>query len=274
MLQGGALAEYLRGEPWESLYYQPPGAALSVVGMISHFERKMLSWLTARHFVGWGEIVELGVFIGSSSVCLASGLDVNERAEKREKRIHAFDRFSGEFESNWISTKSKFQLDPDGGFRGVYDRQTEPFSKYIDVNAGDLLNKKWSGVDVEILFVDVMKSQALTDKVVRDFFPYLVPGRSVLIMQDYLFQALPYSVVVMELFEEYFERAGDTGRNSVLFVNTKKIPGSLLEGFSWKDLPLQVRLTCLMNALPKQRTHIQREFVAHQIADFISGKHR
>jgi hypothetical protein len=276
MTNGSDLARFLNLEPWSSLTFKAPQAALDAPGMLVWFERIMLAWLTSELYRGEGEIVELGVFIGSSTISLASGLSLNKKvpADKLLKRIHAFDRFTGDYECNWIRQNTKLKIGKDNNFLSAYRENIKNYEKYVDINAGDLCEKTWDKGDIEILFVDVLKAPALADKVVNEFFPSMMPGKTILVMQDYLFHILPYTVIVMEHFADYFERAGDTWRNSVCYVNTKPIPAELMASFKYTALPEALRLHYLMEALTKQRTFGHRECVANLISDFITNKFR
>ncbi len=58
---------------------------------------------------------------------------------------------------------------------------------YLDeiyLSPGDVRAMKWDGRPVEVLFVDLAKTLALNDWVVRNWFPCLIPGESILIQQD------------------------------------------------------------------------------------------
>lgn len=251
-----------------------PEDVFNHTGMLIHEERSMLHWLTRHMYRGIGEIVELGVFLGSSSASLASGLEANDRVREKNKRIHSYDRFFGDFEKSWIEERLKIQLDEKGYFGAIYNEKVKKYESFIDLNEGDLTEKKWDGRPIEILFVDVLKMPELADVVVREFFPYLVPGRSVLIMQDYIFNVLPYNSGVMAYFEDLFAYAGDTVRNSMLFVPTQEIPRDMCEAFHWRGMSNDVKLALLTRALATAPSHFARECIAHQISDFITGKYR
>ncbi|MGA0533610.1 class I SAM-dependent methyltransferase [Hansschlegelia sp. KR7-227] len=276
MTDGSDLARFLNSAPWSNLTFNAPKPAHDAKGMLTWFERIMLAWLTSELYDGKGEIVELGVFLGSSTISLASGLELNKKvpADNLLKRIHAYDRFIGHYEANWVRKNTTFEIGKDNNFLSVYRENIKNYEKYVEINVGDLCEKTWRGGDIEILFVDVLKSPELADKVINDFFPSMMPGKTVLVMQDYIFQELPYTVIVMEHFAEYFERAGDTWRNSVLYVNTKPIPPAMMASFKYHRLPEALRLHYLMQALTKQRTFAQRECVAHLISDFVTNKFR
>lgn len=261
-----ATPEFLRSSPWISCGYTPPPAAVSAKGMLSWDERIMLSWLTAVAYRGRGKIVELGVFLGSSTVSLASGLAQNPAVACKTACIHAFDKFRGAYEEEFIRSRGLGALDEDGGFLGLYENEIAAHRDAVVIHQGDINAASWSGQPVEILFVDILKSPGTVDAVARNFFPHLIPGESVVVMQDYNDPVLPYSAVLMEHFADFFEYAGETMRNSVLFVNTRPVPPAMLEDFSYAAMPRQLILHHLMEALPKRPTFVGRECLAHQIS--------
>jgi hypothetical protein len=249
--------------------FKPPGDALTAQGMLSWDERIMLSWLTEQVYSGAGEIVELGVFVGSSTVSLASGLIRNTRAMDKGRRIHAYDLFAGEYEAQVIREQYGQEVGTDGSFLALYEANIATYRECVSLNAGDITTASWNGKPIEILFVDILKSRPTIDAVVGQFFSCLQPGRSIVIMQDYNLPRLPYSAILMEHFGDYFAYAGETTMNSVLFVNTKSIPTEMLADFSYEALPENLRLHYLMQAMSKRPTYFGRECIAHQIKDFL-----
>jgi hypothetical protein len=261
--------QFLQTTPWISMAFTPPEAALKAPGMMSHDERIMLSWLAGQAYQGHGEIVELGVFIGSSTISLASGLERNKNVQDKTKRIHAFDLFAGDYEAKFIREQYGREVDAEGSFLAIYEENIAAHRDFVDVHVGDITTAQWSGKPIEILFVDVLKAQQTVGPVVQRFFPHLRAGRSLVIMQDYNYQTLPYSAVLMEHFGEYFTYAGETQNNSVVFVNTREIPADLMADFCYEALPESLRLHYLMQVLGKRPTFFGRECIAHQIKDFL-----
>jgi hypothetical protein len=263
------LPDFLAGEPWISLGYKIPPACHHVSAMLSVAERKMLSWLTENIYTGEGEIVDLGAFIGGSAVCMADGLS-KSRIKNKKKRIHSYDRFFGDYPMQWIKENTKFSPANQDSYFDVFEQQTKPFEDMITSHKVDLVGHPWElKKPIEILFLDVMKTPELATSIVEQFFPYMTPGRSILIAQDYLFHVQPYTVVTMEYFSDCFERAGDTGTGSVLFVNTKPIPS----GFSWGSISRDEKLYLLNRAMAKQQKFLAKEMMAHLVSDMIAGKY-
>ena len=73
--------------PWKRLSL--PDSVTRVKSLLGPEEQQYLTWLTSEKYQGWGAIVELGAWLGSSSVCLAEGL----RRCGSDAKIHTFDRF-------------------------------------------------------------------------------------------------------------------------------------------------------------------------------------
>jgi hypothetical protein len=261
--------QFLQTAPWITVDFTTPKAAIDAPGMMSWDERIMLCWLAEHVYQGHGEIVELGVFIGSSTISLASGLARNKTVQGKTQRIHAFDLFAGEYETKVIREQHGREVGADGNFLPIYEENIGAHRDFVSINAGDITTAQWGGQPIEILFVDVLKAVQTIDPVVKTFFSRLQAGRSLVIMQDYNDPKLPYSAVLMEHFADYFAYAGETMKNSVLFVNTREIPADLLAEFSYEALPVSLRLHYLMQAMAKRPTFFGRECIAHQVKNFL-----
>jgi hypothetical protein len=74
-----------------------------------------------------------------------------------------------------------------------------------------------------VLFVDIAKSWSLNEVVVRQFFPCLLPGRSVVVQQDYAFAFQPWIAITMEHLSDHFEAVAFAEYNSVVFVCTRAV---------------------------------------------------
>ena len=214
----------LHSRPWRerSLSQQ----ALEVTTMLSIEERQLLAWLTAQWWEGAGAIVDGGCFMGGSTLPLAEGLRENERTTAKT-RIDVFDLF--EVEQYMVDPYFSGRLQAGESFRGEFERATADVSDLLTTHAGDLLQLGWHGQPIEVFFVDFSKSWALNDVVVRDFFPCLIPGRSVVVQQDYAWPFQPWIAITMELLEEYFEPVAFAEYNSVVFVCRAPVP---------RDVPL------------------------------------
>jgi hypothetical protein len=205
-------------------------------GMISPQERAYFYGYARRLFTGRGDIVDLGCWLGATTISLASGLTANPRARVQPRQVHAFDRFVWEA---WMADTESlgnppFRLDPElrprESFLDEFHRRTAPWKSRIRVHAGDLLAAEWPGRPIEFLLVDAMKSWELANSILRIFFPSLVPGRSILVHQDFAFYNTPWIHLITYRLRDYFQPLYHVPHSSsVAFALRRPIPADLLE---------------------------------------------
>jgi hypothetical protein len=192
--------------------------------MLSLDERRLLYWLARDYFAGVGAIVDGGSFVGGSTVALGEGLRANRQAQPGP-RIHAFDRFEvNQFMAKQVFSPKGLPYAPADSFRPLFDLQTAAVRDLLEVHAGDLVELGWPGGPIEILFIDVAKSWALNDVIVDQFFPNLVPGRSVVVQQDLVFSLYPWLALTMEHLREEFEPVAFVEYGSVVYLCRRPIP--------------------------------------------------
>jgi|GEM_PF-5072735 len=88
----------------------------------------------------------------------------------------------------------------------------------------------WTKIDddIEIMFLDVCKTPELNFSM-QKLYSRMIPGRSLLIHQDYIHPCLPYIKVTMGYLAEYFEYIGSTRINSAVWLLKKEIPQEILD---------------------------------------------
>jgi SAM-dependent methyltransferase len=241
---------------------QVPRSCASVPTMLVPDEVRLLHHLAEEYYTGEGAIVDAGCFLGGSTVALADGLRRNLRRRRcaEEKLIHSYDRFEIE---EW-TLESYFSENAKAGdsFRPLFDRHVAPYADLVAVHAGDVRSWPWTGGPIEILFIDIAKHWTVCDWVTWQFFPRLIPGKSMVVQQDYLYhQSVAWLHVTMEFYADYFEYVCDTGVNSVVFLNTKRIPESVLREQTVASLTAAERIALMDRAAGRftghQRTLLQ-----------------
>jgi hypothetical protein len=178
-----------------------------VVGMLGLEERKLLYHLARDIYAGEGAVVDVGSFCGASTCCLAAGLRDNPRSP-HGKVLHAFDIFIADhpYLSEFIHEHMGRSLSVGESFRPIFDDNVSPFADLIEVHEGNLREAAWpQSSPIEILFIDAAKDLRLSAKILSLFFPRLIPGRSIIIHQDFHHPATFFLVVVMEFLREHFE---------------------------------------------------------------------
>ncbi len=164
-----------------------------VPGMISPAEGRYLYWLTSRGYTGAGAVVEVGSWLGRSTIHLAAGL----RQSGYHDALHCYDRFVW---SKDHGTKATMPLEPGDDFQPYFERNVRPVYPRVKVYRKDLRDVIWEGGPIEILFLDAPKRLPAISDVLAAFGPSLVPGLSVIVMQDYLhFPSYALSTVLCTL---------------------------------------------------------------------------
>jgi len=242
-----------------------PPACTKVPTMLLPEELRLLNYLGQNVYSGAGAIVDAGSFLGGSTVALAEGLRRNRRwSVTSGKPIHSYDRFEVE---EW--TRGIYFPENVTNFRRDFDRNLAPYADLVEVHAGDIREHPWSGGPIEILFIDLAKHWTVCDWVTWQFFPHLIPGRSLVVQQDYLYHHwVAWLHVTMELYADYFEYVCDTEVNSAVFLNTKPIPPSVLRRHSVESLTVDERCA-LMDRAAARFDGKKRELLAAAKAHFL-----
>jgi hypothetical protein len=204
-----------------------------------------LLFLLTRESRGAGEIVDAGCFLGGSTFALASGLAANRRhAATHPRAIHSYDLFR-------LDAMTKVQygallgdLEVGASLRPVFDELLGSLRERVVVHEGDIREESWSGGPIEILFLDICKSWDVNDHVVKEFFPSLVPDRSILIQQDFVHEWLPFIPVTMGLMADAFEFAGFVPPTTALFVPTRHIGAEEISADLRRELSPDQQLEC------------------------------
>lgn len=198
----------------------------------------MLFGLARDEYRGEGAIIDGGSFFGSSIAASACGLLRNPRAGTFDfsalphgKPIHGY-------ELGYLPAPKSDKADPwrDFGsiryrlgdsFVPILEETIAPFSDVVSLNVGDLCEESWDPTcPIEICFIDVCKTIRLNAHVSKQFYPSLIPGRSVLINQDFFFDRLPWIKVTMGFLGDYFQWHGQVFTSSI-YSTTSRVPADV-----------------------------------------------
>jgi hypothetical protein len=231
-----------------------PIACSKVPTMLVPDELRLLNHLAAHYYRGIGVIVDGGSFLGGSTVALADGLRRNPQPSARAggRVIHSFDRFEVEEWTRGLYFPPTAMTGE--SFRDQFESHIAPWADLVEVHAGDILAHDWKQGPIEILFIDLAKHWKVCDWVTWQFFPHLIPGRSVVVQQDYLYHHwVGWLHVTMEFYADYFEYVCDTDVNSVVFLNTRKIPESVLRRHTVETLTFGEKMELMDRAANRFR---------------------
>lgn len=239
-----------RGSPW---------------GFLGKNEGLYLYYLARDHYRGDGVIVDAGSFLGRSAWFLGSGLAANRRLGRPPaSRIHCFDNFivNDEFTREAIQREFGQDLPLGASIRPLFDSATRSVAAWLAVHEGDFQTCSWEPRPIEILFVDIAKSESLHQRLVELMFPCLIPGQSVVVQQDYHHPWLPYVHTSMEYLHEYFELVEPRVDDSAAFLLRRPIPGEALRSAARvHELPFAEQLALMDHAIARlpegSRRHVE-----------------
>ncbi len=149
-----------------------------VPGMTSASEGRYLYWLASSQLSGEGELVEIGSWLGRSTMHLAAGL----RRTGSQENLHCFDGFA------WGPSdpqKSDLPLRPGDNFQAYFEANLADYSDLVSAHRTRIANIAWTGQPVEVLFLDAPKKLTEITRCLEVFGPSLIPGRSIIAIQDY-----------------------------------------------------------------------------------------
>ena len=152
--------------------FETPGWYKNYPTMITHEEMRMLGWL-AKNSKKSGQIVDLGCFLGGSTVSLAWGNSMSNTSRK----IYSFDRFEIDERLKHIFLYKKGHEFVEGtDAYPILKILRKKYSEYIVPRAGDVTKQNWDQGEISILFIDLSKSKAVNDYIANVFFPSFSKG--------------------------------------------------------------------------------------------------
>ncbi len=264
--QSDSIAE-IRRKRW---LVEPP-RELPVTTMLMADEVRLLHFLARRHFSDQGAIIDAGCFLGGSTRGFTDGLMERPlRKRSLSMPIQSYDLFAAEAWS--IGRLLPADMQPRQSFRALFEKNIASVRDLVEVHEGDITATEWCGSPVELLFIDCAKTVTVSDFIVRTFFPRLIPGVSVVIQQDYIFQAWNAWIhIAMERLAPYFEILTDTFRNSVAFLNTAPIPAAEIERALVTTMPAAEKLELMARARRRFGRRIL-PMLRRSHGSYISGK--
>lgn len=164
----------------------------NVPGMISEYEKKYLYWLTSQCFTGTGAVVEFGTWLGRSTIALSGGL--KERGDNIT--LHCFDSYEWIEAFNQQGKSAGLGLKQGDDFQPYFFKNVLPYYSHVNSTKTSISKATWNNGAIEILFLDAPKNRQDISKVLYVFGKYLIPGFSIVVMQDYLY-APSYSIATV-----------------------------------------------------------------------------
>jgi hypothetical protein len=248
----------LYARPWKAGGTDFPRSLLYPRGMIGPEERRAYYWLGRNWLSDEGCIVDAGAFLGASTYCFAAGAAAGGRRQFRGGPIvHAYDFFKVVDAYVGEAIRKDFCPIKQGeSYLDIFEYQTARWADVIRTYPGDFLTHRWKGDPIEILFIDIAKTQPLNSHAIAEFFPSLMPGRSVVVHQDYFHCWHPYIHVAMEYFSDEFEMVDEhVPHQSRIWRLSKAIAREKIERIRDYTLDKAERLALLDRLVEKSTPH-------------------
>ncbi|HEY2714111.1 MAG TPA: hypothetical protein VGI60_16490 [Chthoniobacterales bacterium] len=193
------------------------------IGMVSSAEMAFFYESAARYVGKEGALVDLGCWLGSTSIALAQGiLNRGSTADHQDEKVIGFDLFRWE---NWMPARIPYcRYAPGESFLPEARRiVSEHGGGRVELIQADLRHYQWSGGAIKILLVDAMKAEDLAIQIARTFFPSLTPG-SLLIHQDFKHYYTSWIHLIHYRLREYFRFYRSVPLGTVAFQVVAPIP--------------------------------------------------
>lgn len=193
-----------------------PGCEEQPFGMTTPSERKYYTQIAADAIGQPGSIVDLGCWLGSTSISLAQGI------QHTNELVYAMDCFVWR---NWMDPWAHEMLCsylPGESFLPETRRRIENVQDNIQLLEVDLTTYEWEQGAIKILLVDAMKSWELTETIATEFYPSLAVGSS-LIHQDFKFYAVPWIHLLQYRLRDAFELCADVTDSTTVGFRTKRL---------------------------------------------------
>jgi hypothetical protein len=194
-----------------------------IPGMVSSDEMAFFTESAARYVGREGAIVDLGCWLGSTSIALAQGILSNRsEADNGNEKVFGLDRFQWE---GWMPADIPYSVyEPGDSFLPEARRVVREYGGgRVELIQADLGVYEWSGGAIKILLVDAMKNEDLAIQIPRNFFASLVPG-SLLIHQDFKHYYTSWIHVLQYQLRQYFRFYRSVGWGTVAFDVVASIP--------------------------------------------------
>jgi hypothetical protein len=244
-VNGSEALQLLEARPWTGL--QPPDEVLEVPTMLSVQERALL-YLLARDYAdpGQGAIVDAGCFLGGSTAALLAGLRDRDTAWTGPP-VASYDLFRVE----GYTYDTYFSAHPDkqvgDSFRDLYDRNVSRFDVPHVTHEGDLARIGWDGGPIQILFLDVLKSWTLAGAAQREFLSHVIPGRTLIVHQDYGWGGLPWIQLGVEVLWDSLRFIDSMPYGTHVFRVERPIPADL-RAIDLQQIPFDRQLELMRRA--------------------------
>ena len=218
--------------------------------MLQPEETRYLHWLGSVVWKGSGLVLEIGPWLGGSTVCLAAGMRAS--GHDARGRLHAVDNFLWR---EFMSARADLPLQPGQSFQGVFEQNLAEYRDVVTAHARTLPDEDIEGDHeatakraaeapdvpllesapgegpIEILFIDGAKSWRGMRHLLQIVRDRMIPGRTLLVCQDFKYWGTYWVPMMMSRLGDHVTPVHNVlAATTVAFRLVKEIPQSLLAG--------------------------------------------
>ena len=206
----------LRAEEWGR---DVPVWAESAFSMMQRHEKAML-WRVTKDFPRSIDcIVDAGCWLGASTLAFCRGIKDGGHPV-RDNMVVSCDLFRvDDHAKNIMLQRRGMEAQIGASLLPAFLNTIRGHETMVSVVKGDLLDFRWGGRPIDILFLDLLKTRALNAHGSECFFPHLRAG-SIIIQQDYVFDHLPWIPLTMEMFADHFVPVGFCDSSAIFLVRS------------------------------------------------------
>lgn len=228
-VSGGRLARSA-ADRWRDLFrFHFPRRDLS--GMIRPEEQCFLEYHGRHELRGRGAVVDLGCFLGATTISVARGVARNRRVGRAPPPVHAYDLFVWQTWMNPAVAGSELagRYRPGESFLPEFERRLGRWRDLVQLHPEDLTTARWEFGPIELLVVDAMKSWELMNAIHRAFLPALLPKDGLLVHQDFAHVHTPWIHLGVFRLRDCLESVCHVPRSgSHVFRLTRAVPDERL----------------------------------------------
>jgi hypothetical protein len=224
--------------------------ALQFPAMLGEEERRVLAYLASNLASEKGKIVDLGCYLGGSTRALTDGVRQADLAlDPDDPIVVSYDLFRANQFMVDHSLKH-FGIGVGEPFQPIFRQLLGENAPLVREVAGDILWQRWDGRPIDLLFVDILWTWEINQHVISQFYTALVPERSVIAHQDYIYSFYPWLPISMEyLAENGFVEFGDLAKwGTVVFGVTKSLDDDAASIDFRRDLSLDSKERLLIRS--------------------------
>lgn len=231
-----------------------PDRVLSWPSMMTKDEISLIYRLAAAYWSGQGLIVDAGIFLGASTQAFAEGVECGGRATDAFVPVRSYDL------AVWVASMDGYLDRPDvtdaigcnslsdgASYADALSRLLEPFANKVELTIGNIIETARTELPVEIAFYDCLKAAERDLAVFNAFAPHYIPGRTVILQQDYFYESAAEHKIRQELYARHYTFLGQVGSTAVFRLDSA-LPLEAFRRDPLPDLPVVDRITLLEQA--------------------------